>query len=360
MKNKYFVIIILGLTFFAGQAISATIKLNPIKPSSNSKILTDEQQAILAVRTVKASVVNILGVPRAVIANGQQNSNSLTISAPSAPVSGTGFIIESDGLIVTNNHVVESENLDYTVIFQDGTEFPAKVVGRDKFDDLAMLKIEAKNLPTVKLGDSDALETGQSVFLIGNSLGRYQNTVTRGVISGLSRLVDASNVSTLPNSHNWIQTDAAINLGNSGGPLINLSGEVVGMGTLYDSAGESLSFALPVNIIKDAVNQLKTFGKVSRPFLGIRFSTIDSRLLLVRDLPVKNGALIIEVVDNSPADLSGLNENDIVVGVNNFVIDNKNPLDALIQKFQAGNQINLKILRGKAEIVIPVVLGELK
>lgn len=361
MNKKYIITtFVLALVFIAGQATSATIKLNPIKPSANSKNLTDEQQGILAVRTVKASVVNILGVPKVINYNSKISGDTVTINFPASAVSGTGFIIESDGLIVTNNHVVESEDLDYIVVFADGTEYPAKVLGRDKFDDVALIKIEAKNLPIVKLGDSEALETGQTVFAIGNSLGRYQNTVSKGVISGLSRAVDESNVNSLPTTHNWIQTDAAINLGNSGGPLINLAGEVIGMNTLYDTAGTSLGFALSINTIKDAISQLKTFGKVSRPYIGIRFSTIDSKLRLVKELPVKDGAVVVEVVKDSPAYISGLLSGDIVIGVNNYTLNSKNPLDAIIQKFQAGNQVTLKILRAEKEITLPVVLGELK
>lgn len=360
MNKKYIITtFILALVFVAGQATSASIKLNPIKPTLTSKNLTDEQQGILAVRTVKASVVNILGVPKAIILDSK-SSETVTIGASASEVSGTGFILEQDGLIVTNNHVVESTTMDYTVVFADGTNYPANVLGRDKYDDIAILKIDAKNLPTVKLGDSDALETGQTVFAIGNSLGRYQNTVTRGVISGLSRAVDESNVSSLPTTHNWIQTDAAINLGNSGGPLINLSGEVIGMNTLFDTAGDSLGFALPVSLIKDAVEQLKTFGKVSRPYLGIKFMNIDTRLLLVKDLPVKNGALIIEVVKDSPAGNSGVYVNDIIIKIDGRLVNSQNPLDALVQKYQAGNQVNLTILRNEKEILLPIVLGELK
>ncbi len=361
MNKKYIVtFVVIILVFVAGQATSATIKLNPIKPTANNKNLTDEQQGILAVRTVKASVVNIIGVPKVINLDSKVSGDTITLNLPASAVSGTGFILEADGLIVTNNHVVEQVDLDYTVVFADGTEYPATVIGRDKFDDVALVKIEAKNLPIVKLGDSNALETGQTVFAIGNSLGRYQNTVSRGVVSGLSRAVDESNVNSLPTTHNWIQTDAAINLGNSGGPLINLAGEVVGMNTLYDTAGTSLGFALPISTIKDAVSQLKTFGKVSRPYIGIRFSTIDTRLHLVKELPVKNGALVVEVVKGAPADSSGVLAGDIIIEVNEHVINQQNPLDAVVQKYQAGNQVTLKIIRAEQNLSLPVVLGELK
>jgi S1-C subfamily serine protease len=282
------------------------------------------------------------------------------VATPANQVSGTGFIIEQDGLIVTNNHVVSDADMDYFVVMSDGTEYPATVLGADKFDDIALLKITATNLIPAKLGDSDALETGQTVFAIGNSLGRYQSTVTKGVVSGLSRAVSPNEYQSQPTFHNWIQTDAAINLGNSGGPLINLAGEVVGMDTLVDTSGASLGFALPVNTLKDAVSQLKVFGKVSRPFLGVKFLNLDARAQKEKNLPVKEGALIVEVPPDGPAKTGGLFAGDIITGVDSHNLNKQNPLDAVIQAYQAGNQVTIKILRGGKKVDLPVVLGELK
>lgn len=343
--------------FVSGIALSQNIKLNPIKPgTSAAQPLTDEQQGILAVRTIKASVVNILGAPKPQPAS----NNSFLVVTPVGSVAGTGFIIDSAGLIVTNNHVVDYTNYDFTVILADGTQYPATVMGKDKFDDIALLKISAQNLPAAKLGDSDSLETGQSVFAIGNSLGKYQNTVTKGVISGLGRSVDETNNDSLPTMHNWIQTDAAINLGNSGGPLINLAGEVVGMDTLIDSSGSSLGFAVPVNTVKDSANQLKTFGQVSRPFMGIQFVTLDAQVQADKHLNVSNGALIVNVSSGGPAQTAGLQAGDIVIGLDNFTLSQQNELDVLIQKYQAGNQVLLKVLRGGQEMDLPVILGSIK
>lgn len=357
-SKKYLsAIVVLALVFISGQAISSTIKLNPIKPVANQP-LTDEQQAILAVRTVKASVVNIVGKYNQAGAAANPGSGFNINAVPNIEVSGTGFIIQSDGLIVTNNHVIDDTSLAFTVILPDGTEYPAKIFGQDKFDDIALLKIDAKGLTAVKLGDSGALETGQTVFAIGNSLGRYQSTVTRGVVSGLSRALSEND--SLPTFHDWIQTDAAINLGNSGGPLINLAGEVIGMNTLVDTSGDSLGFALPVNTIKDAVSQLKTFGHVSRPYLGVQFAAIDAALQLSQNLPVKNGALVVSVVDGGPAKASGVMAGDIITGLDNNTVDQQHTLDTIIQKYQAGNQITLKILRNGKELDLPVVVGQLK
>jgi len=346
----------IAITFAAG-AFSQTIKLNPIKPGSNTKILTDEQQGILAVRTAKASVVNITGVPKPNPAPNSSGS-SPSITASPGQIYGTGFVLQADGLIVTNGHVVENANLDYTVILNDGSEYPAKVLNIDTFDDIALLQISATKLTPEVLGDSGALETGQSVFAIGNSLGRYENTVTRGVVSALGRAVSPSGDGT--RLRNLIQTDAAINPGNSGGPLINLAGEVVGMNTLEDTAGSGLGFAIPVNTIKDAVQQIKAFGKVSRPYLGIQFEDIDPGVQSAENLQLQNGALITAVMPGSAADKAGLLAGDIIVGINNLTINQSQNLDSIMGQFGAGNQITLKILRNGANLDVPVVLGVLQ
>lgn len=345
----------LAIFFIAGSAISQNIKFNPIKPGAKSSAqMTDEQQAVLAVRAAKASVVSIVG-------RGSKNSpqSGFSLTSPLLEeVSGTGFVIDKDGLIVTNNHVVSEKGFEYFVILADGESFKAEVTGNDPIDDIALLKIDAPGLSPVRLGDSDALETGQSVFAIGNSLGKYQNSVTRGVISGLGRSVDENLAGRNLVQHNWIQTDAAISLGNSGGPLINLAGEVVGMNTLIDVGGSALGFAVPINAIKDAVHQLKTFGKVSRPFMGIQFLPIDARLQLERGLPVKDGALVVSAAKGSAAEQAGILAGDIIVSVDGKALNQQNPLNAVIQKYQAGNQVMLKILRGGQNLELPLVLGQ--
>lgn len=343
-----------GLFLGANSGIAQKVKLNPIKPAVNqAQPLTDEQQGILAVRTVKAAVVNILGTG-GVISNGRSQAvNS---------VYGTGFIISSDGYIVSNNHVVQDANLKYTVVFADGTQYDAKVVGLDKYDDVALLKIDANNLPVAKLGNSDALETGQTVFAIGNSLGKYQNSVTKGVVSGLGRDVSVGdNDGTLvPRLKNLVQTDASISRGNSGGPLINLAGEVIGMSTVIDTEGQGLGFAVAVNIIKSAVEQLKASGKVSKSYLGINFSTVTPAVKALKNLNVSEGALILEIVTGSPAHREGLKIGDVITLVNGEKITTVNELDKVVGKYKPGNQILVTLVRGGQILEMPVVLGELK
>jgi len=353
MNKKIITIILISTGIFgAGLASSQKINFSSILPAvaKPSVALSDEQQGILAVRTAKASVVDIIGVP----ANAGTN-------ATGDAVYGTGFVVESSGLIVSNNHVVSDPSLNYTVILSDGSEYPAKVLGQDKFDDVALLQINAKNLTPAKLGNSDKLETGQSIFAIGNSLGEYQYTVTRGVISALGRAVDEGTDSTSQSGnrlHNLIQTDAAINPGNSGGPLVNLAGEVVGMNTLIDTSGASLGFAVPINTIKDAEQQLKTFGKVSRPFLGVAFVTIDPVVQVVQALPISNGALISQVQPGAPAATAGILAGDIITGINNITLGQNKSLDDALQTFGAGSQVTVKIYRNGQSLSFPVVLGQ--
>lgn len=344
-----------GLLAISFQAVGQDIKLNPITPGAQklNNQLTDEQQAILAVRKAKASVVNIVG--------------TVNVSGdPQKPIDntfGTGFIISSDGYVVSNSHVVNDKEAAYSVVFADGQEHKAKVVGMDSYADIALLKIEGNNLPAAVLGDSNGLETGQSVFAIGNSLGRYQNAVTRGVVSGLGRDVslDDENNNPRPRLKNLIQTDASINPGNSGGPVVNMLGEVVGMSTLVDRAGEGIGFAVPINEIKQVIPQLKTLGKVTRPVLGIAYQTITKSTRISAKLPVDSqGAYIISVGSNSPAALAGLMPKDIIIKINQQVLSEKVELDTVVSSFNAGNQILLTILRGSEIIERLVILGEYK
>lgn len=333
-------------------AIGENIKLNPIKPVSN-KAMTDEQQGILAVRQAKASVVSITG--NQLPASGD---DPLTIST----VAGTGFIWSKDGFIVTNNHVVANASSTYYVMFADGTSYPAKIIGQDKFNDVALLKIDVNNLPAAALGDSGALETGQSVFAIGNSLGKYQNTVTRGVVSGIGRAVTVVNDggTQQPRLQNLIQTDASINPGNSGGPLIDLAGNVIGMNTLMETDAQGIGFAIPINTIKSSVNELKSTGKVAHAFFGITYATLTAAIQQVKKLPVAQGGLLISVVPGSPADLAGLKPDDIVTQINHQDVNQANELDMAVAKFVPGNQVLVSFLRSGIKMDVLVILGEYK
>ncbi|MBI3573064.1 MAG: trypsin-like peptidase domain-containing protein, partial [Candidatus Kerfeldbacteria bacterium] len=192
---------------------------------------------------------------------------------------GSGFVVGSDGLIVTNKHVVDDDQAQYTVIMNDGKKYDAKVLAKDPTNDVALVKIEATNLPTVSLGDSSAVQIGQSVIAIGNALGQYRNTVTKGIVSGKSRTIQAGDGSGQSETlEDVFQTDAAINRGNSGGPLLNLAGQAIGVNTAVDSNGQLIGFAIPINVIKRDIDSQTKNGKIIRPYLGVRYVLITQAL----------------------------------------------------------------------------------
>jgi len=289
---------------------------------------------------------------------------------------GTGFIVSEEGMILTNKHVVLDKDAEYTVFTNDGKEFSAKVLARDPIQDLAVLKIEQeksvtdegeflKPFPMAKLGDSDSLQIGQTVIAIGNALGEFRNTVSVGVISGLGRTVTASGGGFVETLEDIIQTDAAINKGNSGGPLLNLKGEVIGINTAVAQEAQSIGFTIPINKAKRDIEQVKTLGKIVYPFLGVRYLLINEEVKVKNDLPVDYGAWIIKgeggesaVTPNSAAAKAGLREGDIILEFNNEKITQQDSLAKIITKYNSGDKVILKVLRKDQEMIIDVILGE--
>lgn len=279
---------------------------------------------------------------------------------------GSGFIVSPDGLILTNKHVVNDKNASYTVYLNTGQKYEAKVLALDPIDDIALIKIDANNLSTLPLGDSDGIKVGQTVIAIGNSLGEFRNTVSVGVVSGLSRSITASDFSgNAETIDNVIQTDAAINLGNSGGPLINLKGEVIGINTAIASGAENIGFAIPINRAKKAIESYRTFGKITAPYIGIKYTLINAAIQKQNNLPVDYGAWINSgsskesaILPNSPAAQAGLKDGDIILEFNGEKITTTNTLTTILKKYKVGDKVNLKVLRDKQEINIELVLGE--
>lgn len=283
---------------------------------------------------------------------------------------GTGFFISPDGMLLTNKHVVQDEDAEYSVIMQDGTRYDnVKVLARDPIEDMAILKVDdGNNFPTIELGDSDSLKVGQTVIAIGNSLGEYQNSVTKGIVSGLERNITAGGQlgQATERLQNIIQTDAAINSGNSGGPLINLSGQVVGINTAVDFSGQLVGFALPINGLKDEIQSVKEGGEIIKPYLGVRYILLNNQIAEANDLPYDYGALVIRgqeitalaVVPGSPADKAGLEENDIVLEINEDKITEDNDLTASIQEYSVGETITLRVFHDDKEKNIEVKLEE--
>ncbi len=282
---------------------------------------------------------------------------------------GTGFIITGDGLIVTNKHVVADDGAAYTVFTSTGDAHEAKVLARDPLNDLAVLKIEASGLPVVQLGDSDALKIGQHVVAIGNALGEFSNSVTTGVISAKERQIQAqAGRGVVENLSGLLQTDAAINPGNSGGPLVNLAGQVIGINTAVAGGAENIGFAIPINVVKKAIESVKSTGEIKRPQMGVRYVPITKEFAKLNQLPVDHGVLLVRgndpgelaVVPSSPADKAGLTEGDIVTEINGDRIDENHPLLAILTKYEIGQKVILTVLTKGETKKVELELGEVK
>ena len=295
----------------------------------------------------------------------QQNSKEPNIQQIGG---GSGFIISADGLIVTNKHVVEDDAATYSVLMNDGKKFDAKVLSKDPVNDLALVQIEAEGLPTLSLGDSNDLDIGQKVVAIGYSLAQYQNTVTTGVISGIGRTITASGLSGSEQLEGVIQTDAAINPGNSGGPLLDIGGSVIGINTAIDSQGQLVGFAIPSGDIKKDVDSFNKFGRIVKPFLGVRYVLVNETIKEENELTVDYGALIIgggspgqpAVVIGSAADKAGIKESDIILEINEQKIDQNHSLAGTLKNYIPGDTVKMKILSRGEEKEIAVTLGETK
>ncbi|MGI9327670.1 MAG: DegQ family serine endoprotease [Pseudomonadales bacterium] len=270
---------------------------------------------------------------------------------------GSGFILSRDGYVLTNNHVVDGAD-EIIVRLSDRRELNAELVGADPRSDLALLKIEAKNLPTVKLGNSKSLRVGAWVLAIGSPFG-FDYSVTAGIVSAKGRsLPTARNENYVP----YIQTDVAINPGNSGGPLFNLDGEVVGINSqIYSNSGGfmGVSFAIPITVAMEVVDQLKSEGKVSRGWLGVVIQEVNRDLAESFGLKRPQGALVARVLEGSPAEKAGLQEGDVIVAFNGEPIDLSSELPHLVGRVRAGSTAKLRVQRSGAPTTINVKIGEL-
>jgi len=282
---------------------------------------------------------------------------------------GSGFIVSPDGYIITSSHVVADPKADYTIIFEPKKKYSAKVISRDPINDVAVLKINAKNLPYLELGDSEKIELGQTVIAVGNALGEFHDTISTGVISGLSRYITAYSGLThqAARLRGLIQTDAAINPGNSGGPLVDIEGKAIGVNTAMVMGAQNIGFAIPINYAKKDLEEVKKYGKIRRPFLGVRYVLLDKMIAEKNRLPVDYGALIVRetlgesaVVKGGAADKAGLKEYDIILECNGEKITVKNPLANILQKLKIGEEIKLKVLREGKKITLKAKLKEKK
>ncbi len=282
---------------------------------------------------------------------------------------GSGFIVDAAGLILTNKHVVSDKDAEYTVILNDGRRFPSEILSRDPVNDVAILKIAANGLPALKLGDASRLQLGQSLIAIGNALGIFKNTVSLGIVSGLSRSIAAQAEPDAPpqEMRGLIQTDAAINPGNSGGPLVDAKGLVVGVNAAIVSGAQSIGFAIPVNAAKRDLDDIKKYGRIRRPLLGLRYMMIDDEMKERMNLPVNYGALVVResehdeaVIPDSPAAKAGLREKDIVLTLNAAKLDRDHPIQDVLEDLNVGDQVDLVVLRGGHEMTVKATLTERK
>lgn len=351
--------IISGVVGGAGALLFRTeIKNVVTEVGTKSITVTEESATVDVVERVTPSVVSI---------TSEQVVTNFWGQSQKAESSGTGFIVTSDGLIATNKHVASESGATYTVFTNDGKEYKATVKAVDPYFDIAFLKIDATNLTPLALGDSDNLQVGQRVIAIGNALGQFQNTVTTGVVSAVGRSIEAGDSSGQSETlENMIQTDAAINSGNSGGPLTNIDGQVIGMNTAVAGGAEGIGFATPVNLIKSALESVQKQGKIVRPMLGVRYINITKEVATANDLPIDHGALIyasgnlLAIVPGSPADKAGLREGDIILKVGDREIGEGRSLVSILSNFLPGDKVEVEYLRDGKEATASATLSESK
>ncbi len=314
---------------------------------------TIETAITQAVEKVGPAVVTVVGtIP------GQMTIFGRTADSQS---SGSGVILSAEGYIVTNNHVVEDTS-ELWVVLSDGTELPAHLISSDIFADLAVIKADGQMPAVAAIGNSDNLKAGETVIAIGSPLGEFRNTVTVGVISATGRALDSGRGYFM---EDLLQTDAAINQGNSGGPLVNLNGEVIGINTLIVRGGngssaiaEGLGFAIPSNTMRLIAERIIAQGYFARPYLGVRYQAVNPAIASRYNLPVQWGAYVTQVTAGSPAASAGIQRGDIIVSIGDQTIDEKRSYINVLFAFQPGDEVKIEVVRGNETLSLQVTLGE--
>ena len=367
LHRGWFIVAVLLLSlafgFFGGWLAfeSFANQSNQQLASSPQTLIIKEGEAISEVaERVDPSVVSIVVE--------SSSANSFFFGAVEQESAGTGIILTENGRIVTNRHVIDGNVSNIKVVTSDGTEYDdVEIIDKDPFNDIAFLQINgASGLTPAELGDSDDVKVGQRVIAIGNALGRFDNTVTSGIISGLSRPVLAGGASDdIPdNLENLLQTDAAINPGNSGGPLVSIDGKVVGINTAVAGGAENIGFAIPINDVKQGITSVEENGRIIKPYLGVRFVTVNPVLAAELNLPVEEGALIdlenpaTAILSGSPAEKASLQSGDIIIKVGDTDINSSHSLSRTITQFQVGDVTTVTFLRDGQEQTVEVTLEE--
>jgi S1-C subfamily serine protease len=313
------------------------------------RVVQEESAVIDVVDKVSPAVVSVI----------VKTTNFDFFSGPSTYESGigTGFVVDSTGLIVTNSHVVDNPNGEYSVVLKDGKEYKVEKIHLDRISDIAILEITARGLPKVTLGDSDTIKVGQKAIAIGNALGRFSNTVTVGVISGIARELEAnSGLGGQKVYEDVIQTDAALNPGNSGGPLLNSAGQVVGINVATTYGADNISFAIPVNTLKPILEGFLKEGKIVRAYLGVSYKVITKEIAILNKLP--EGAYVAGVLLGSPAEKAGLIRGDIIVKYGEKELKGQDTLAKMIAKSRVGDKIELVVDRDGKNINVSITLEQ--
>lgn len=312
------------------------------------------------INTAVTAAVNQVGPAVVTVVAEMPNQMSVFGLISGGTSTGSGIIITADGYIVTNHHVIDGAD-SIKIVLANGDEAPVQLIGSDQYSDLAVLKADRVFESVAQLGNSDALQRGETVIAIGSPLGDFKNTVTTGVISATGRSLDTGNGYLM---EDLIQTDAAINQGNSGGPLVNLAGQVIGVNTLIlrssqsGSVVEGLGFAVPSNNVQTIVNEVIQHGAVQRPYLGIRWQAISPAIAQRYGLPVEQGVYITEVFQGSPAEDAGLQQRDIITQIGDFPVDEEHPYLNALFAYAPGASVPVTIARGSQKMTFTIILGK--
>lgn len=365
------VFLVAGISALGGAVVGGIVVSRNLQPRSADEVIlpapTELPQPVqlLEVSSTEvdsAIIQTVEAIGPAVVTIEGTISGQMTIFGQTADqhVSGSGVIISPEGYILTNQHVIEGTT-ELVVILSDGTEIPAELIGSDEFADLAVIKAEGEMPAVAVLGNSDQIKSGETVIAIGSPLGTFKNTVTVGVVSATGRMLDTGSGYQM---EDLIQTDAAINQGNSGGPLVNLGGEVVGINVAIvrgggTSVAEGLGFAIPANTARIIAEQIIENGYFARPYLGIRWQAITPAIAQRYGLPVEWGAYIMEVSPGSPAEQGGLQRGDILIQIGDRAIDEQHSFANALFAYQPGEVVEIKVARDNKVMQMPVTLGEM-
>lgn len=318
----------------------------------------EKSSIITAAKNVEGAVVNIDTISRnSGIFGGDFDKLFVPFfggELPQKKGTGSGVIIDADGVILTNEHVIKDAT-EINVTLADKRHFKGTVIGRDPASDIAIVKVAEKGLPAATLGNSDELSIGEWVIAIGNPYG-FTHTVTVGVISAKGRPIQEEDKVF----DDLLQTDAAINPGNSGGPLVNLNGEVIGINTAIVPFAQGIGFAIPINTAKNVVAQLRQYGKVKRPFIGVKMQTITPEIAKYLNLPIKTGVIVIEIMPGTPADRIGLRKGDVIKSFNGSNIETPNDLTKQVRHGKIGDKFTIKIIRDGKEQELSGTLAEMQ